>query len=269
MSVTRILGPGTGPRVLLLPGLGLTGRVYDPVIDRLRRDHEIVTLDRPGLGLAARHPLTVPRLADWVGQIDAALDRADAAAGRPRPAVLVGHSMAGLAAQAYARQVPARVAALLLLDCSVAEPQDAATLAASPAVQSSWHGEGVRGLLAAWACSGGGAPGPRGRARVVVAEMLAYRPMGADLLRRRAARRLTVPTIVLAVTWTTWARRDSRWLAAQEGLARTLRETHADGVAGVGFRRIAAGHLAMRWAPDLVAASVREITRPLGDGTGG
>lgn len=264
MSVVCILGPGEGPRVLLLPGLGFAGRVYDPMVDRLRPDHEVVTLDRPGLGLATGHPLRVADLDAWVGQIGAALDRADAAAGRPAPAVLVGHSMAGLAAEAYARAQPARVTALLLLDGSVAEPAPARAPAERVPGRSPWPRAAAR-----WAVARGGDPFPAGRLGVVVAESLAYRAMGAELVRRRDARPLAVPTAVLAAAWTTRAPWDRRWLAAQEGLAAALQATHAEGAAGVRFRRIAAGHLAMRWAPGRVAQSVREFTRRPGDGTGG
>lgn len=250
--------------MLLVPGVGLTGRVYEPVADRLRPDHEVVSLDRPGLGLAARLPLRVPDLDEWVRQIDVTLDLADAAAGVAAPALLVGHSMAGLAAEAYARVTPARVSALVLLDGSVAER---AAKRRGRAVGRA--GTGPRGADVRWAATRERASHPFGRVGVAVAEARAYQAMGEDLLRVRAARPLTVPTVVLAAAWTGWAPWDRRWLAAQQDLVRDLRASHAERADGARHERSRAGHLVMRWAPEQVAAVVRELTRRPAGGTAG
>jgi pimeloyl-ACP methyl ester carboxylesterase len=47
---------GSGPPLLLLHGLGSEGRVWEPLLDRLARERDVVTLDLPGHGATAPLP---------------------------------------------------------------------------------------------------------------------------------------------------------------------------------------------------------------------
>jgi len=103
--------PGDPPAVVLLGGCGVPSYAWDSVVLRLT-SRELARLDRPGLG-GTPWPGTLPQLADEVATL------ADLIARLGRPAIVVGHSMGGLHAEALARQHPASVAGLVLVDGSV------------------------------------------------------------------------------------------------------------------------------------------------------
>jgi pimeloyl-ACP methyl ester carboxylesterase len=125
--------PGTQVRVevhhpdaptvaLFEAGLGLPLDVWHPVVEHLP-DICCILTDRPGLGGSTPWDHT-PTLADHVALIS---DVLAACSGHPgRPVALVGHSYAGILVKAFARLHPERVAALVLVDPSLA-PQEAST----------------------------------------------------------------------------------------------------------------------------------------------
>ncbi len=51
---------GRGEPLLLLHGLGATGRVWDPVLDRLAAERDVIALDMPGFGASDPLPAGVP-----------------------------------------------------------------------------------------------------------------------------------------------------------------------------------------------------------------
>jgi pimeloyl-ACP methyl ester carboxylesterase len=125
--------PGTQVRVevhhpdaptvaLFEAGLGLPMDVWHPVIEHLPEVCCILA-DRPGLGGSTRweHP---PGLADHVALMNDVL--AACSVDPAEPVALVGHSYAGILMKAFARMHPERVAALVLVDPSLA-PQEAST----------------------------------------------------------------------------------------------------------------------------------------------
>lgn len=80
---------GRGEPVVLLHGFVLTWQSWDPIIENLARDHEVLALTLPGHwgGPEANHPASIATLADWV---EAKLDEAGWHA-----AHLVGNSLGG------------------------------------------------------------------------------------------------------------------------------------------------------------------------------
>ena len=125
--------PGTQVRVevhhpdaptvaLFEAGLGLPMDVWHPVIEHLPEVCCILA-DRPGLGGSTpwEHP---PGLADHVALIADVL--AACSVDPAQPVALVGHSYAGILVKAFARMHPERVAALVLVDPSLAS-QEAST----------------------------------------------------------------------------------------------------------------------------------------------
>ncbi len=107
----HVLEAGKGERaVLLVPGLGASAGEYGRLIKRLARHCRVVAIDRPGTGLSdpigfsghPRHPWVriLATIADQLG-----LERF----------ILVGHSVGGLAAGAFATAHPERVQQLVLL----------------------------------------------------------------------------------------------------------------------------------------------------------
>lgn len=99
---------GEGPPLLLVMGLGLSGRYWSRWIDLLSPSFRVITLDNRGTGRssAPRAPFRVADMAD-----DAAAVLADA--GAPRAQVF-GVSMGGMIAQELALRHPARVGSLVL-----------------------------------------------------------------------------------------------------------------------------------------------------------
>jgi pimeloyl-ACP methyl ester carboxylesterase len=100
---------GSGPPLVLLHGIGHTRRAWDPVVDLLAAERELILVDLPGHGaspLPARAaPLGVEELADVVERFIAGLDL-------DRPAV-AGNSLGGALALELLRRGVARSAAAL------------------------------------------------------------------------------------------------------------------------------------------------------------
>jgi pimeloyl-ACP methyl ester carboxylesterase len=107
---------------LFQAGLGLPLDVWHPVVEHLPDVCAILT-DRPGLGGSTRWDRT-PTLADQVTVIGDVLATCSPDPGRP--VALVGHSYAGILVKAFARLHPEQVAALVLVDPSLAR-QEAST----------------------------------------------------------------------------------------------------------------------------------------------
>jgi pimeloyl-ACP methyl ester carboxylesterase len=91
---------GTGPQLVLIHGLGSEWEAWEPVLDALAREHEVIALDLPGFGASAPLPAgtraTIPALTDAVA---AFLERE----GIERPAV-AGFSMGGAISLELARR---------------------------------------------------------------------------------------------------------------------------------------------------------------------
>ncbi|MDX2295660.1 MULTISPECIES: alpha/beta fold hydrolase [Streptomyces] len=107
---------GHGPVCVLSAGLGLGWFDWDPVVPLLAPHCTVVRFDRPGHGLS-QGTTTPPTPAREADRIAALLD----ALRLPGPVTVVGHSIAGFHAEAFARLHPDRTAALVLVDSSVEE----------------------------------------------------------------------------------------------------------------------------------------------------
>lgn len=101
---------GTGPLVLLVPGQSLTHTMWDDVWPVLARTHRVVLVDPRGTGRSRSlgpTPLTTQLLADDLARV------LDQLAGER--AHVVGFSMGGRVAQAFALRPPDRLASLVLV----------------------------------------------------------------------------------------------------------------------------------------------------------
>lgn len=236
---------GGGPPVVLCQGLGMAASSWDPVVADLAPDHQVVTFDRPGLGESEHHRVASwPTLALWTEQLEHALRAAT-----DRPAVLVGHSMAGFVVEALARRRPHLVRGLVLVDGSVER---------HPAPSSERR-------LAVWGMAEMALEAvplvPRRWATAVVEDAV-YPDMAADLAELRAREPLPdLPIRVLVAARRTWSPLAARWERKQRELATTLA---SDGDRP-GSRQVEvevvrpSGHLVMRDRPEAIGRAVRAV----------
>ncbi|AZM57570.1 alpha/beta hydrolase [Streptomyces sp. WAC 01529] len=260
MTFVRIAGvphnvdvTGSGPVCVLSAGLGLGWFDWDPVVPLLAPHRTVVRFDRPGLGLSG-HARVAPTLR---GEAERILRVLDGVGLGGEKATVVGHSLAGFHAEAFARLYPGRTAGLVLVDSSVEErPRVRVPRAAR-----------VRGTRACGAvlCAAGvpralgptlrrrAAPtrwaGVYGTGRVLRAALMEYVTYGdaaVELAALREAGPLPggAPVIVLAA----YAGGSKKWLGRQRELASGL---------GGEFRVARpSGHLVMRDRPGDVAEAV-------------
>lgn len=112
----HVLDEGSGPPLLLMAALGSNWFDLDPLATRLVvRGWRVIRYDRPGYGLSAGpRRREVPTLDAEIRRMTGVLD----AVGVDGPVTLVGHSMASLYVEGFARSEPARTAGLVILDGS-------------------------------------------------------------------------------------------------------------------------------------------------------
>ncbi|WP_406387775.1 alpha/beta fold hydrolase [Streptomyces sp. NBC_00211] len=275
-AALHVVVEGSGPPVVLSAGLAMAWFDWDPVAALLvAQSRTVVRFDRPGHGLSA--PTTAPPTAAGEARRIAGLLDALGLAG---PVTVVGHSIAGFHAEAFARLYPERTAALVLVDSSVEEdprtalpvgvrtgaarllgraltaaglPAALGPLARRAVVRASRTSSGDLPLPSA-----GGPPAARdlvrrcyrtGRVwRGALLENSRYPDTAAEVLALRAGRPLAVPVTVLAGYDGSAGRGALRWLARQAGLADRL---------GARFEVAEpAGHLVMLDRPGRVARAV-------------
>ncbi|MEV5976055.1 alpha/beta hydrolase [Streptomyces sp. NPDC052114] len=254
---------GSGPVCVLSAGLGLGWFDWDPVVPRLAPHRTVVRFDRPGLGLSgpAREAPTVRGEAERILRVLAAVGL-----GGERVTV-VGHSLAGFHAEAFARLYPERTAGLVLVDSSVEErprvrvPRGVrvgATRACGAVLCAAGLpravGPALRGLVAPtpWARVYGS-----GRVwRAALMEYATYGDVAVGLAAVRRGRPLPegVPVTVLAAH----AGGSRGWVERQRGLA--------GGLGGVFRVAEPSGHLVMRDRPADVAEAVLSTVASVASG---
>ncbi|MFF2574756.1 alpha/beta fold hydrolase [Streptomyces goshikiensis] len=265
----HVVVEGEGPPIVLSAGLAMAWFDWDPVAALLAaRGRTVVRFDRPGHGLSGPAP-GLPGAAGEARRIAGLLD----ALGLLGPVTVVGHSIAGFHAEAFARLYPGRTAALVLVDSSVEEAPTAVLPAAARTAAARALGRAVTaaglpaalGPLARRAAvrasrTGGSDPAARdlvrrcyrtGRVwRGALLENSRYPDTAAEVLALRAGHRhrLSAPATVLAAYDGSARPGALRWLARQADLADRL---------GARFEVAEpAGHLVMLDRPDQVARAV-------------
>ena len=108
---TRYRAAGeAGPAVVLLHGIGRALEDWSETVDALAAEHRVVAPDLVGFGYTdkPKGPYTLESLTRFVGDFLDAL-------GEKEPVVLVGNSLGGAVAQAFAAAQPERVRRLVLV----------------------------------------------------------------------------------------------------------------------------------------------------------
>ncbi|GAA3118685.1 alpha/beta fold hydrolase [Streptosporangium carneum] len=204
---SHVLVEGAGaPPVVICAGMAGAWFHWERVAGGLTAHHRVIRFDRPGLGLSSGH-LGPPTLREEAERIAALAESA----------VVVGHSVAAMHAEAFARLNPGRVAGLVLVDPSCereAGGRGGPSAALVRAVQRALPALG--GTFGATALAGLTLPlahrlvmGPHDRARPVygrgrvlaaaLAEWLAYPDMAVELDELRRSRPFPeIPVVILS-----------------------------------------------------------------------
>lgn len=242
-------GPADAPPVVLTSGLAGALADWDPLTRLLAPSLRVLRFDRPGIGASAPSPVP-PSARREVAVLDEVLDVAGA------PAVLVGHSLAGLHVEAYLRLRPARVRGAVLVDPSlvppgIGRPFDLGSVLATAVVRFGLAG------LAAWCASPllrlAGRPSARA---AVVAELAGYADLVAEVDALRGAYPLPdVPWWVLTAGGTLGGASSARRILGDHGAMAAL--------APRGVHRIVpvSGHLMQLDRPEAVAEAVLRCIR--------
>ena len=106
---THVRATGAGAPLVLIHGVGLDLEIWEPLVPRLQPRRRLIRYDMRGHGLSAKPPGPY-RLDDFVDQLDRL-----ATALELEQFDLVGFSMGGMVAEAFAARFPARVRRLALL----------------------------------------------------------------------------------------------------------------------------------------------------------
>lgn len=115
----RDQGNPAGPALVMVHGFSASTHAWEPWVERLGQDYRIVTLDLPGHGLT-RAP------DDYSPSIKAFVDHVDAVTGRlgVQRFTLIGSSMGGNTAWAYALEHPERLDGLVLVGAGGWPPEE-------------------------------------------------------------------------------------------------------------------------------------------------
>ena len=116
----QISSQGSGIPLVLIHGWGLNSAVWQPSVELLKDQFEVITVDLPGFGSNVEHSLSPYTLAEVATLVQQAV---------AKPAVYLGWSLGGLVACEIAMNFPERVKALV-------------TVASSPCFveQDNWFG---------------------------------------------------------------------------------------------------------------------------------
>ncbi|NJP93041.1 alpha/beta hydrolase [Nonomuraea sp. FMUSA5-5] len=132
---------GRGRPLVLCPGLSSTQADLREPVELLRRDHDVVTFDLRGHGLAsAAGRYSFQAFLSDLTAVLAELERR----GLPEPPLLVGYSLGADLAVHYAGEHPGAVAGLVLIDGANPVPEPFLTEDVLPAFRALWEEAATR-----------------------------------------------------------------------------------------------------------------------------
>lgn len=105
----KIASQGQGLPLVLIHGWGLNSAVWQPCIEQLKADFEVITVDLPGFATNSSHCLTVYSLIEIATAIQQAIGK---------PAVYIGWSLGGLVASQIAMSFKEQVLGLVTVASS-------------------------------------------------------------------------------------------------------------------------------------------------------
>lgn len=112
-----ILVEGTGPDVVLIPGLSTPRAVWDATAARLKGKYRLHIVQIRGFGDAAGINADGPILEPMMREVANYIEDCLTGQGRPAPAI-IGHSMGGLTGLMVAARAPDKVGRLMIVDAA-------------------------------------------------------------------------------------------------------------------------------------------------------
>ena len=109
----RDIGPRDAPVIVLVHGYAASMQTWDEWVKRLRRDYRVISLDLPGHGLSRCVDNDAIGIEQFVDTVDRVVTTVDV-----RNFTLVGSSMGGQTAWAYALEYPEKLDGLVLVDAA-------------------------------------------------------------------------------------------------------------------------------------------------------
>jgi pimeloyl-ACP methyl ester carboxylesterase len=170
---TRYLRQGQGEPVVLIHGVGMASPIWEPQIEALSSDYDVVAYDMLGHGGSSLPPAEVS-LADYADQLMSLIEGLELK--RPH---IIGHSMGALVALEFAITHPTRLSSVTAINpvyCRSAE-QRASVLSRAEALEGSGTLGSVEGPIARWF----GSPVPKewaGQAELVSSLLTSVDPVG-------------------------------------------------------------------------------------------
>ncbi|MEV0311063.1 alpha/beta fold hydrolase [Nonomuraea fuscirosea] len=131
---------GRGRPLVLCPGLGSTQASLRELTGLLRLDHDVVTFDLRGHGLASAAGRY--SFGDFLGDLTAVM--AELEHDLPEAPVLVGYSLGADLAVHYASEHPGTLAGLVLIDGANPVPEPFVTEAVLPEFRAMWEEQAAR-----------------------------------------------------------------------------------------------------------------------------
>jgi len=105
----KISSQGTGIPLVFIHGWGLNSAVWQPSVEVLKDNFEVITVDLPGFGVNIEHTLSPYSLVEVAKLVQQAV---------AKPAVYIGWSLGGLVASEIALTFPKKVKALVTVASS-------------------------------------------------------------------------------------------------------------------------------------------------------
>jgi pimeloyl-[acyl-carrier protein] methyl ester esterase len=126
----KISSQGSGLTLVFIHGWGVNSAVWQPSVEILKKNFEVITVDLPGFGMNVELSLSPYTLAQAATLIQQAV---------AKPAVYIGWSLGGLVASEIALSFPAKVKALVTVASSPCFVEQENWLGIKPNVLTLFH----------------------------------------------------------------------------------------------------------------------------------
>lgn len=101
---------GSGPKIILIPGLASSGEVWDETVAELSENYECHVLTLPGFGKNPAADLSAGFLSTMEGLITDYIQVQD------EPVILIGHSLGGFLSLRLSRNIPDKIEKTIIVD---------------------------------------------------------------------------------------------------------------------------------------------------------